>query len=344
MSGQRQGGAPEPEFEARVRALLAGDASLVRPSPVPYPEIRRRGVLERRRRLAVGGAALAALAVVPVGAYALGGGTTASPAGPGPTVLASASPAPTGPATASAPPPSGTPSGPAAPTSSASASASSSASTPSGDPSAPARPASAADQLLDGITFDQAAAGLGKCLDYNKAHRLPKDPTYTDLGRPADYRIILAMRSTGDSNAPGDGYFVVAVREKPKPTRLICTVKDGAADGLNTSIGDPFGGVRTPVAPDINSGKLYQQSAIDKGNWKLPFRWGIIGGYRASVATMTVSYGGGAGEVVLDHGWFVATGTLDKQVTVAPHLKGYDAAGKLVYDSDHDASYEKTLP
>ncbi|MFK0151939.1 hypothetical protein ACIQVK_07625 [Streptomyces sp. NPDC090493] len=342
MSGQRQGGAPEPEFEARVRALLAGDASLVRPSPVPYPEIRRRGVLERRRRLAVGGAALAALAVVPVGAYALGGGTTASPAGPSPTVLASASPAPTGPATASAPPPSGTPSGPAAPTSSSASS--SSASTPSGDPSAPARPASAADQLLDGITFDQAAAGLGKCLDYNKAHRLPKDPTYTDLGRPADYRIILAMRSTGDSNAPGDGYFVVAVREKPKPTRLICTVKDGAADGLNTSIGDPFGGVRTPVAPDINSGKLYQQSAIDKGNWKLPFRWGIIGGYRASVATMTVSYGGGAGEVVLDHGWFVATGTLDKQVTVAPHLKGYDAAGKLVYDSDHDASYEKTLP
>ncbi|MFG2953011.1 hypothetical protein ACGF5O_04675 [Streptomyces sp. NPDC048291] len=343
MSGEQQGGAAEPEFEDRVRVLLAGDASLVRPSPVPYPEIRRRGVLERRRRLAVGGAALAALAVVPVGAYALGGGgTTTSPAGPSPTVLTSASPAPTGPASASAPAPSGTPSGPAAPTASSASSAS--ASTPSGDPSAPARPASAADQLLDGITFDQAAAGLGKCLDYNKAHRIPKDPTYTDLGRPADYRIILAMRSTGDSNAPGDGYFVVAVREKPKPTRLICTVKDGAADGLNTSIGDPFGDAGTRVAPDINSGKLYQQSAIDKGNWKLPFRWGIIGGYRASVARMTVSYGGGAGEVVLDHGWFVATGTLDKQVTAAPHLKGYDAAGKLVYDSDQDASYEKTLP
>ncbi|MFF7470011.1 hypothetical protein [Streptomyces sp. NPDC008092] len=335
MSGEKQGGAAEPEFEARVRALLAGDASLVRPSPVPYPEIRRRGVLERRRRLAVGGAALAALAAVPVGAYAFGGGTTTtSPAGPSPTVLTSARPAPTGPATASAPAPSGTPSAPAA----------SSASAPSGTPTAPARPASAAHQLLDGITFGQAAAGLGKCLDYNKAHRLPKDPTYTDLGSPADYRIILAMRSTGDSNAPGDGYFVVAVREKPVPARLICTVKDGAASGLNTSIGDPFGDARTPVVPDINSGKLYQESVIDKGNWKLPFRWGIIGGYRASVATMTVSYGGSAGEVVLDHGWFVATGTLHKQVTAAPHLKGYDAAGKLVYDSDHDASYEKTLP
>ncbi|WP_369222672.1 hypothetical protein AB5J52_15525 [Streptomyces sp. R39] len=311
MNGQKQGGAAEPEFEARVRALLAGDASLVRPSPVPYPEIRRRGVLERRRRLAAGGAALAALAAVPVGAYALGGGSTAaSPAGPSPTVLTSARPAPTGPAT----------------------------------PTAPARPASAAHQLLDGITFEQAAAGLGKCLDYNKAHRLPRDPVHTDLGKPADYRIILAMRSTGDSNAPGDGYFVVAVREKPVPVRLICTVKDGGASGLNTSAGDPFGDAGTPVVPDINSGKLYQQSVIDKGNWKLPFRWGIIGGYRASVATMTVSYGGSAGEAVLDHGWFVATGTLHQQVTAAPHLKGYDATGKLVYDSDQDTSYEKTLP
>ncbi|MBW8800904.1 MAG: hypothetical protein JF597_47340 [Streptomyces sp.] len=340
MSGHKQGGAAEPEFEDRVRVLLAGDASLVRPSPVPYPEIRRRGVLERRRRLVVGGAALAALAAVPVGAYALGGGTTTSPAGPSPTVLASESPAPALSPTATAPAPSGTATGPAAPT----APSASSASATSATATAPAPPASAAHQLLDGITFGQAAAGLGKCLDYNKAHRLPKDPSYTDLGKPADYRIILAMRSTGDSNAPGDGYFVVAVREKPVPARLICTVKDGAAEGLNTSSGDPFGDAKTPVVPDINSGKLYQQSVIDKGNWKLPFRWGIIGGYRASVATMTVSYGNGAGEVVLDHGWFVATGTLHKQVTAAPHLKGYDAAGKLVYDSDQDASYEKTLP
>ncbi|MEU2619945.1 hypothetical protein ABZ642_17735 [Streptomyces sp. NPDC007157] len=313
MSGEKQGTQAEPGFEERIRALLAGDASALRPSPVPYPEIRRRGVLERRRRrLGVGGAALAALAAVPVGAYALGGGsTTTSPAGPSPTVRSS--PRPT-----------------AAPT-------------PSATPTDPARPASAS-QLLDGITFEQAAGGLGKCLDYNKANRLPKDPSYIDLGRPADYRIILAMRSTGDSNAPGDGYFVVAVREKPTAARLICDIKGGKAAGLNTSTGDPFGDSAMPVIPDINSGKLYQQSYLDKGNWKLPFRWGIIGSYRSSVARMTVSYGDSTGETVLDHGWFVAVGTLHQQVTKSPHLKGYDAAGKLVYDSDQDASYEKTLP
>ncbi|MFJ9560881.1 hypothetical protein ACIRQQ_12665 [Streptomyces fuscichromogenes] len=332
MSGEKQGGAAEPEFEAQVRSLLAGDAAVVRPSPVPYPEIRRRGVLERRRRLAVGGAALAALAALPVGAYALGGGsTTTSPAGPGPTAPVSERPAPTGSPTG---PASASPTGPAT----------ASPPAPSATPTAPAPPASPADQLLDGITFDQAAADLGKCLDHNKAQRSSKDPTYTDLGKPADYRILLAMRSTGDSNAPGNGRFVVAVRQKPVPARLICDVKDGVVSGLNTSIGDPFGDAGTSVVPDMNSGKLYQQSYIDKGNWKLPFRWGIIGGYRASVASMTVSYGGGAGEVVLDHGWFVATGTLHKQVTAAPHLKGYDATGKLVYDSDQDASYERTLP
>ncbi|MFG2936028.1 hypothetical protein [Streptomyces sp. NPDC048282] len=312
MSAEQRDGGVGPDFEAQVRALLAGEASAVRPSPVPYPEIRRRGVLERRRRLAVGGAALAALAAVPVGAYALGGGSTVtSPAGPGPTAHSSARPTPSA--------------------------------SPSGSASAEPAPPASAGQLLDGITFGPAKQGLGQCLATNKANHSAKDPTYIDLGRPADYRIILAMRSTGDSNAPGDGYFVVAVREKPTATRIICDISDGQA-GLNISSGDPFGGAKLPVVPDMNSGKLYQQSFIDKGDWKLPFRWGIIGNYRGAVARMTFSYGDSTGEALLDHGWFVATGTLHRQVTEAPHLKGYDKTGKLVYDSGQDASYEKTLP
>lgn len=59
---------------------------------------------------------------------------------------------------------------------------------------------------------------------------------------------------------------------------------------------------------------------------------------------MTVSYGDSSATATLDHGWFVAAGILNQQVTRAPHIKGYDAAGKLVYDSDTDSTYERTLP
>ena len=47
------------------------------------------------------------------------------------------------------------------------------------------------------------------------AERGPAASAATDLGKADDYRIILALNSTGDSNAPGDGVFVVAVKEKP---------------------------------------------------------------------------------------------------------------------------------
>ncbi|MEV7325743.1 hypothetical protein [Streptomyces sp. NPDC093970] len=312
MSGEKQGTQADPDFEDRIRTLLAGDASALRPPPVPYPEIRRRGVLERRRRrLGVTGAALATLAVLPVGAYAIGGGGGAAvtPARPDPSVRASARPAPT----------------------------------PTPVPSGPARPATPG-QLLDGIGYQQAADGLDRCIAYNRANHIAKDPTYRDLGTAADYRIVLAMKATGDANSPGDGFSVVAVRARPTPARLICTVKGGEAQGLNTSLGDPFGDSLVAVAPDMNAGRLYQQSYLDKGHWKLPFRWGFVGACRGSVGKVTVSYGDSTREAVLDHGWFVATGTLDRQVTEAPRVRGYDRTGKLVYDSDQDRSYEKTLP
>ncbi|WP_399498430.1 hypothetical protein [Streptomyces sp. P17] len=70
----------------------------------------------------------------------------------------------------------------------------------------------------------------------------------------------------------------------------------------------------------------------------------MIGTFEPSVAKVTVSYGGATSQAALDHGWFVASGVLTEQVTIAPRVKGYDADGKLVYDSDQDQSYEKTLP
>nr|WP_222109720.1 hypothetical protein [Streptomyces cupreus] len=288
--------------------MLAQDAYTIRPSPAPYPAIRRRGVVERRRRVAAAGAVLVTLAAMPVGAYAVagggdGGGSTAT--SPTPSVSAPVSP------------------------------------TPSPTPSGPGRPATDG-QLLDGITFEQAADAVDQCIAYDEQHTL--GPGDTGLGPADSYRIILAMKSTGDSNAPGDGMYVVAVKKDDRDgTRMICNIREGEAQGLNVG-----GGGSVPeapaVVPDINGGKLYQQSFLDRGNWKLPFRWGVIGTFESSVAKVTVTYGGATSQAALDHGWFAASGVLNEQVTVAPRVKGYNADGKLVYDSDQDKTYEKTLP
>ncbi|MBL3671063.1 hypothetical protein JL475_35030, partial [Streptomyces sp. M2CJ-2] len=261
-------------------------------------------------RVAAAGAALVTLATMPVGAYALADGDA------GGNTVASTPPVLAPPRTSAA---------------------------PSAAPAGPARPATK-DQLLDGVTFGQAVDGLEKCLAYDRSHTGGSSDFRTDLGAAEEYRIILAMNSTGDSNAPGDGRYVVAVKERPKQTRLICTVKDGEVSGLNTSVGSEDVPGAGPVMADSNGGKLYQQSVLDRGNWKLPFRWGVIGTVEPSVARVTVSYGGATSQAALDHGWFVASDVLDQQVTVAPHIKGYDADGKLVYDSDEDESYEKRLP
>ncbi|MGW2044559.1 hypothetical protein ACWCPF_05160 [Streptomyces sp. NPDC001858] len=302
-------------FEERMRELLAEDAHAVQPSPAPYPAIRRRGLAERRRRLAVTGAVLATLAAVPVGAYAGAGGNGgrgADTAAPGPSVSA-----------------------PRTPTAQASATTGATGATgATGGDTAPE------GQLLDGVTAAQAADGLENCLAYDDAK--PSGGLEKDyLGDAADYRMLLAMRSTGDSNSPGDGIFVVAVKEKGN-VRLICNIKGGETSGINISSSEssPTG----LVVSDINGGKLYQQSFMDKGRWKLPFRWGVIGTVEPSVAKVTVSYGDSSATAALDHGWFVAAGILNRQVTLAPHIKGFDAAGKLVYDSDTDSSYERTLP
>ncbi|MFB7572174.1 hypothetical protein [Streptomyces sp. NPDC056165] len=307
---KQQGTGTGGDFEEHLRELLAEDANTIRPAPVPYPAIRRRGTVERRRRVAAAGAALVTLAAMPVGAYALADGDAG-----GNTVAAT-------------PQVSATPRASATPTPAAS----------------PARPATE-DQLLDGITFGQAADGLKKCLAYDQSHQTHRPSNFrTDLGAAEDYRIILAMNSTGDSNAPGDGMYVVAVKEQPKQTRLICNVKGGEASGLGASVGSDDVPGAGPVMADINGGKLYQQSALDRGNWKLPFRWGVMGTVKPSVARVTVSYGGATSQAALDHGWFVASGVLNQQVTVAPRIKGYDADSKLVYDSGKDKDYAQRLP
>ncbi|AVV42696.1 hypothetical protein C6376_15960 [Streptomyces sp. P3] len=297
-----------------MRELLAEDAYTISPSAAPYPAIRQRGLAERRRRVALTGAVLATLAAVPVGAYAVAGGS----GGRGSDTAAPQASASVRGGTAASP---GTTPG----------------TTAGGDASGPARPATDG-QLLDGITFAQAADGLAACL---KA----EGGTKARLGRAEEYRIILAAKSTGDSNAPGDGFHVVGVKEQPAGFRVVCDVEDGVGTGISVSSSDANSADAGVVVPDVNGGNLYQQSFLDKGHWKLPFRWAAIGTVEPSVAKVTVSYGdAGPVAAALDHGWFVAAGMLDRQVTLAPHVKGYDAAGKLVYDSDTDSTYHRTLP
>ncbi|MFF6800986.1 hypothetical protein [Streptomyces sp. NPDC012616] len=308
------GGHEDFGFEARMRELLAEDAYTISPSPAPYPAIRQRGLAERRRRVALTGAVLATLAAVPVGAYAVAGGSGGRSSD---TAAPQASASVRGGTTAT---PGTTP-----------------GMTAGRDVSGPARPATAG-QLLDGITFAQAADGLAACL---KA----EGGTKARLGKAEDYRIILAAKSTGDSNAPGDGFHVVGVKEQPAGFRVVCDIEDGVGSGISVSSSDANSADAGVVVPDVNGGALYQQSFIDKGRWKLPFRWAAIGTVEPSVAKVTVSYGdAGPVAAVLDHGWFVAAGMLDQQVTLAPHVKGYDGAGKLVYDSDTDRTYQRTLP
>ncbi|MFI5679191.1 hypothetical protein [Streptomyces cellulosae] len=292
----------ERTMEEQVRDMLADDAYTIHPSPAPWPAIRRRGVVERRKRAAVAGAVLAALGVVPAAAYAVAGGDG------------------------------GRGGGTAAPMASVSTPHSRTPATPAHSPSG--------GQLLDGVTAQQAADGLVKCLAYNRAKPSGGlEQSYIGVAR--DYRILLAMRSTGDGHAPGDGFHVVAVKAKTD-VRLICTIEDGKASDLNVS--SPADGPTGTVVSDINGSKLYRQSSPDKGNWKLPFRWGVIGTVEPSVAKVTVSYGDSDATATLDGRWFAAAGMLDEQVTLTPHIKGFDTAGKLVYDSDTDERYRKTLP
>ncbi|MFF4584019.1 hypothetical protein [Streptomyces sp. NPDC001388] len=296
----------DTDFEQRLRELLVRDADIVRPAPAPYPAIRRRGMAERRRRAAAVGAALVALTAVPVGAYAWAGGN-------GERVVDTATPM----TSASAPRSTGA----------------------SPEESGPARPAGDG-QLLDGITFAQASDGLRRCL----AAERPSSSLGVELGRAEDYRILLAAKSTGDSNDPGDGFHVVGVKDGPAGFRVICDIKDGEASGINVSARDAAAADAGPVVPDPNAGDLYRQSVIDRGQWKLPYRWAAIGYVDESVAKVTVTYGDSTTDpAVLDHGWFVAAGVVHQQVDLAPHIMGYDSDGKLVYDSDTDKGYSREL-
>lgn len=301
------------DFEAKLREMLSDDAASLAPGQAPYSAIVRRGQAAQRRRVAAMGIGLATIVALPGAAYAVSAQWGPDPGGGARPAASSKSHSP----------------------------ASTTPAKPKPVPSGAIGPATPG-QLADGITLERAAEALTACLDYQKAHRIQGSPINENLGKAADYRIILALRTTGDDNAPGDGVGVVAVKDTPR-TRLICSEKGGVGSGLNTSIGEDNDPNRGAVAPDINAFKLYKQTVLSNGSWKLPYRWGSIGTIESGVARVTVSYGGATVEAALDHGYFAATGILTQSVSKTPHIKGYDADGKLVYDSDSDTVYDQSV-
>ncbi|MFE5586937.1 hypothetical protein [Kitasatospora sp. NPDC056531] len=323
-----------PDFEAALREQLVATVADRTPGEAPYEAIRRQGRAARRRRTAALSAGVVVLTVLS-----------------GATILTARGHSDARPATGLTVGTDGT----AVPPSTL---APSPAATPTPTPTGPQPPATAA-QLTNGIGFEQAATALGQCLDYDRqmqarrqsappptgqgAH--PNRPPVHDLGAIADYRVLLAVKSTGDDNSPGDGINVVGVSQGEHPSEVICHQVDGKTSGLQAGSADPrAGGPAGLVNPDINGGKLYRQAMVDGHEWKLPYTWGSIGTYAPSVARVTVSYGNGpAVDAALDHGWFAATGVLTNAVTRTPHIKGYDGNGKVVYDSDDDKGYPKDL-
>ncbi|CAM5421829.1 hypothetical protein SAVIM338S_02322 [Streptomyces avidinii] len=302
------------EFELDLREWMARGAEGLRPAAAPYPEIVRRGRAEqRRRRLSVAGAALFVLALVPATALALGADDGGAGASTEQVSVAGGGPGPTTTPPSPQPPP---------------------------GPAAPATPG----QLADGITLQEAGAWLEMCLDEDRRHAVGSQFPRPDRGRAADYRILLSQRSTGNDNSPGDGQTVVAVRDAPSQSRIICTIKDGRVSGLNGSNGGSGQPENAAVAPDVNAGKLHVQRLRSEGAWTLPYRWGGVGTVAPDVARLTVSYGGATVEAAIDRGWYAATGILERPVTTAPRVQAYDARGKLIYDSNLDDGYDKPLP
>ncbi|MFE2546773.1 hypothetical protein [Actinacidiphila glaucinigra] len=309
----------DTEFEARLRELLEEQTDGLRTSEAPYATILRQGRTSRRRRVFAAGAGLAALVAVPGTAVAMhyqpgAGGQAALPAHDArPSVTASATQVqPSAPVRTSA-----SPSGPAGPV------------TPG--------------QLADGITMERAGEVLERCLAYSGQHQPKASAFASDYGKAEDYRVILALNASGDENSPGDGIRVVAVGTVDgAPARLICTDKDGKAGGINSSVGADGAPGRGPVVPDDNAYRLYKQdTATGPGlPYRFPFRWGSVGTVEPGVAKVTVSWGGVTQQAALDHGYFAATGVLAAAEDSLPHIKGYDAAGKLVYDSTQDKAYE----
>jgi hypothetical protein len=193
------------------------------------------------------------------------------------------------------------------------------------------QPPGSPDQLRDGLTMKQASMSLSKC--FAQGHtQIPQ--------KAGDYRLLLAWRIDANPNEGGTGIGVIGVSVKDPKQSVYCRDRD-ETDNVRVMNGD--GTPERPVTVDANSNVLYRQIVAGGGPWDLPFRWAQFGTVDRRIARVTVTYGAQTVPAIIDRGYFVATGTLRTQTTKAPVVKGYDAAGTLIYDSTKDQFYDQLV-
>lgn len=305
-------------LERRLRELLNERAERVAPSEAPLEAIARNGRAARQRSRVALGAGLAVLVAVPGFALAAqgsgsggsGADTAVQPAGP---------PAPSEPET---PQESG-------------------GSPPDQDQDqeeGPLPPSDPQRQLLDGITLEQAAAILERCVEEAYADQPDPGRVQTSIENPSieDLRIVLAWESQGNENqGPGPWRRVLAVTDDPTSAdhhQMTCTADpDGNFSGVQGSAGAPPER-DVPVVPDSNASRHY---AGDE--WTTPFRWAHYGEISPEVARLTVTYAGATEEAALESGYFAVAGIAEQSPDGEPVIKAYDEGGELIHDSRTDS-------
>ncbi|MFD7510691.1 hypothetical protein ACFV5N_15380 [Streptomyces sp. NPDC059853] len=297
--------------ERELRALLSERADLITPSPPPVERITRDGRAARRRTRVALGTGLAALVALPGVLIAAQTGGATGDGGRNETAAPPA--APPAPETTDGAPEPGA----------------------GEDTALPLPPADPARQLLDGITYEQAAEALLSCVGPESEPDPAIDPARPALDA-ADFQILLAWEGEGDENrGPAPRRQVLAVTADPAASpalQLTCGFRPG--EGTVSVQGAPRATVepgQPPIVPDSSAGRHWYVE-----EWTPPFRWAHYGAVAPEVARVTVEYAGGTEEAVVDAGYFVAGGIAGQVPDAAPLLLGYDAAGELIYDSRTD--------
>ncbi len=204
-------------------------------------------------------------------------------------------------------------------------------------PGGPAGPSDPERQLLDGITFEQAADSLARCIaDWGNMSSLP-DQEQSDI-EVGDLRILLAWVSQGDENrGPEPIRQVLAVSDDPAADphfQLVCADRgdEGGTVGMQSTTGRPAA-PGPAVRPEPGASRYLGPMM---GEWSSPFRWAHFGTLDPEVVRVTVQYAGTTEEAVVEAGYFAVAGMAAGTPDGSPVVTGYGADGEVLYDSTEE--------